>query len=149
VQKPYNFAAAIVLGTSPFHVIEGQSELRVFNGNEITNTDDMKKLSGLNIEPSTVLVQNMFWANRLLRFGKVVGILQPIGNQTLVTAYMAFGIDRKLWDLTIDPLKNGHPIRAKDILFGTSPISTEEGILSGLPKFTKHLAKSLAEQLNK
>lgn len=149
IQKPYNFAAAIMLGTNPFRVIEGQSELRVTSGPEIANAADLTKLIGINAAPSSVIVQNMFWANRLIRFGKMVGVLQPVGNQTLVTAYMAFAIDRKLWDLKVDVLQNGNPIAAKPILYGESPITQNDGILAGIPKFTKNMAKSLAELLNK
>lgn len=144
---PYNYAFALYeTGKgSPYKTLQGQSEIRIANGTDVPNAVDLKTLSTVPTNPTGLLVQNMFWLTHAIEYIKVLGVVQPnptAPEKSVVTGYLAFAIEKKTWDMA--PL--GFPMH--DMILGRSG-NTPDGILSGLPKLTQHLAISLADLIDR
>ncbi len=145
IPKEYQLAFALYERgrRSPYTTLEGQSELRIDTGGEIANAADLKLLTGLPTEPAGVLEQNVFWFTHGLEYIKVQGIVQPHpseGNRSIITGYMVFGIEKKVWEM--------HPLgfSMKSLILSESG-NTKDGILSGLPNMTHNLSLRLAEEI--
>jgi len=145
------FAAKARKAGSPYLDLSAQSELKIATGREITNAADLSALTGIKdkngrlVPVSSVATQNSFWFTHMLGFAKTLIVFQtnPLNpNQTIATAYMAFGIEHSAWDNVIDLYVK--KIAVKDIFLGRSAVTQPQGIMSGLPCYTQNLTTVFA-----
>ena len=78
--------------------IEFQSELRVMSADEI-KAIETAKLTGVDAPVQAALVQNIFWVNQIMQFGKLLAIVQQHptdpGQDNRFRLYRARGEDRR------------------------------------------------------
>lgn len=119
-----------------------QSEVRIFNS-ENEYGQKVSNLTGLSTPVRGIVEINMFYINQVMQYGKIVAVFQDHPNdpaRTVVTSLNAIGVRTK-------SLKK-HGI-LKEILQGQSDLNTQTGITAGIPVFTKNIAGSMANILEK
>jgi hypothetical protein len=121
----------------------GQSEFRIYQGDEIKNVADLQQLTKITeTKPTAVMVENSFWFSHILGFGKSVAIFQPLPsdpkNKTLVTAFFVFGIEKKYWEIQKGE-SLGKPQTGAMYIQGKSIANSNMGLGKGVPKYTMEL----------
>jgi hypothetical protein len=128
--------------------IEFESELRLLTGAEVDEAG-LRKLTGVNTPVVSVLEQNMFYVNQVMRFGKLVAVIQPNpadSSSTIATVMIALAVSshtldtkRKYQDVPV--LRNLVP---SQVLLGNSSFNTGNSISSGLPNYVRNRIKAIA-----
>lgn len=100
----------------------------------------VKELTKVSTPVRGIVELNIFYVNQAMVYGKVVAVFQehPQNAQaTVVTTLAAFGVQDKTWK------------KVGEVLKGKSRFNTSTGITAGIPVFTKNIANSLANMLEK
>ena len=128
--------------------IDFQSELRAVPAAEIDQTA-IAKLTGVTTGVAGVLEQNIFYVNQVMQFGKFMAVFQPHPtnpNRTIVSAFMALGVDSDLLEKkkeygNMPVLRNLIPAQ---VLAGNSSFNTGTSISAGLPKYARNRIQAVA-----
>jgi hypothetical protein len=132
--------------------IEFQSELALLGGQELDQ--NLTKLTGIDAPIAAVLEQNIFYVNQVMPFGKFMALFQPSpadANKTIVTAFIALGVDAGLFDKKkeyeeVPVLRNLVPAQ---LLTGNSTFNTGTSISAGLPVYARTRVQSIAAMLER
>jgi hypothetical protein len=121
-----------------------QSETRAFNSEqELNPTYSVKKLTGIETPVLGGLVQNIFYFNQIMQYGKVLMVLQSHpkdAQKSVITAFLVTGIKTRTF------MKNQRMVG--DVILGKYPrINSSTGLTAGLPKFTQNKIKAIASVL--
>ena len=108
-----------------------------------------KKLTGVDTPVAGVLEQNMFYVNQMLRFGKLVAVIQPNpadAKSSIATVMIALAVgsstlEQKKKYQTVPVLRNLVP---SQVLLGNSSFNTGNSISAGLPSFVRNRIKAIA-----
>jgi hypothetical protein len=133
--------------------IEFQSELRLLSLQEIGEAG-LAKLTALSTPITGAIEQSIFYVNQMMQFGKFVALAQahPTDpNKTIVTAFMALGIETDVLEKKkeyekVPVLRNLVPAQ---VLVGKSSFNTGNSISAGLPDYARNRIKALATLLDK
>jgi hypothetical protein len=133
--------------------IEFENELRVLGPGEFDEAA-MKKLTGIDTPVASVLEQNIFAINQIMRFGKFIAVIQPhpdkpdatITTGTVALAVSATTLETKKNYEDVPVLRNLVPVQ---VLLGNSSFNTGSSISAGLPAYARNRIKAIAELLNK
>jgi hypothetical protein len=121
--------------------LRGESEVRVKTADDMKeDAATIKALTGIPTQPAAGLFQSLFYFTHFVQFVRIIGILQPHPdnpNRTVVTGYMAFGLEAEKLETNYGCAK------LEDIIMSRA-CNFPEGIGAGLPIFTKVLSKKLA-----
>jgi hypothetical protein len=128
--------------------VEFESELRLLTA---ANVDEagLQKLTGVNTPIAGVLEQNMFYVNQVMRFGKLVAVIQPNpadANSSIATVMIAVAVSSHTLDTKkkyqdVPVLRNLVP---SQVLLGNSSFNTGNSISSGLPNYVRNRIKAIA-----
>jgi hypothetical protein len=133
--------------------IEFESELRLLSAANV-DEGDLKKLTGVDTPVAGVLEQNMFYVNQVIRFGKLLAVLQPNpadANSTISTVMIALAVSSSTLDMKkkyqfVPVLRNLVPAQ---VLLGNSSFNTGNSISSGLPNYVRNRIKAIAGILDR
>ena len=133
--------------------IEFENELRVLPPGEFDEAA-VKKLTGIDTPVASVLEQNIFAVNQIVRFGKFVAILQPHPtnpNNTIATGMVALAVGSSTLEMKknyedVPVLRNLVPVQ---VLLGNSSFNTGNSLSAGLPAYARNRIKAVAETLSK
>jgi hypothetical protein len=133
--------------------IEFESEMRILSASNIDEAG-MRKLTGVDTPVTSVLEQNMFYINQVMRFGKLVAVVQPNpadANSTIATVMIALAVSSSTLDSKkkyqeVPVLRNLVP---QQVLLGNSSFNTGSSISSGLPNYVRNRIKAIAALLDK
>jgi hypothetical protein len=128
--------------------IEFESELRVLAPPDV-DEDGLKTLTGVATRIAGVLEQNMFYVNQVMRFGKLVAVLQPNphdAKSSIATVMIALAISSSTLEMkrkyqSVPVLRNLVPAQ---VLLGYSSFNTGNSISSGLPNYVRNRIKAIA-----
>jgi hypothetical protein len=131
--------------------LEFQSELRVLLPAEIDQVG-LIKMTGVNAPFTGALEQNIFYVNQIMRFGKLLAVLQQHpsdANKTLATAYVALAIKAKVLENkkeyeSVPILRNLVPAQ---VLVGNSSFNSGTSLSAGLPAYARNEIKAVAGML--
>jgi hypothetical protein len=134
------FAGLMMTRLSLDTELRAQSELQFEHPTDAAQINDLKQLTGVSSVPAGVIVQNIFWFNHVMEFGKVVGIVQPhpsSAQKSILTGYSLFAVERKWWD------KSFRGARLSDSFLGKH-LNTQTGLAMGFPKVTEQIFKAMS-----
>ena len=108
-----------------------------------------KELTGLDAPVAGVLVQNIFYVNQIMKFGKFLAVFQnhpTDSDKTVVTAYMVLAVDAGVLDKKkeyekVPVLRNLVPAQ---VLMGESSFNSGDSISAGLPKYARNEIATIA-----
>jgi len=130
-----------------------ESEMRLLAAADIDEAG-LKQLTGVDTPVANVLEQNMFYVNEVMRFGKLIAVLQPDpanANATVATVMIALAVSsntletkKKYQDVPV--LRNLVP---SQVLLGYSSFNTGQSISAGLPSYVRNRIKAIAEILDR
>ena len=130
-----------------------ESELRLLSAADVDEAG-LKKLTGIDTPVVGVLEQNMFYINEVLRFGKLVAVVQANpddANSSISTVMIALAVststlEQKKKYLDIPVLRNLVPAQ---VLLGNSSFNTGNSISAGLPSYVRNRIKAIADILER
>lgn len=133
--------------------IEFESELRLLTPADV-DQEGLKKLTGVETPVAGVLEQNMFYVNQVMRFGKLIAVIQPNpadSKSTIATVMIALAVSSSTLDMkkkyqTVPVLRNLVP---SQVLLGNSSFNTGNSISAGLPSFVRNRIKAIAGILDR
>jgi hypothetical protein len=159
IQSSYKFEGKIPIGImlvnklrdsakKVFDHIDFQSELASLAPAEIDQTG-LQELTALNAPVTAVLVQNIFYINQIMKFGKFLAVFQnhpTDASKTLVTAYVVLGIEASVLDKKreyekMPVLRNLVPAQ---VLMGKSSFNSGNSISAGLPAYARNEISTVA-----
>jgi hypothetical protein len=128
--------------------IEFESELRVLAPPHVDEAG-LRTLTGVGTPVIGVLEQNMFYVNQVMRFGKLVAVLQPNphdAKSSIATVMIALAISSSTLEMkrkyqSVPVLRNLVPAQ---VLLGYSSFNTGNSISSGLPNYVRNRIKAIA-----
>jgi hypothetical protein len=128
-----------------------QSEIRPLPAAEIDQAA-MSRLTGLSTPVSAALEQSMFHVNQILRFGKLLAIVQPApsdAGKSVVSVYLALAVKadvlgRKKEYERVPVLRNLVPAQ---VLMGTSSFNSGTSLSAGIPVYSRSRIRTLATLL--
>lgn len=128
-----------------------QSEIRTLSPAEI-DPAAAQALTGIATPPAAALEQNMFHVNQVLRFGKLLAIVQPAPTdpgKSVVSVYLALAVkadvlSRKKEYERVPVLRNLVPAQ---VLMGTSSFNTGTSLSAGLPVYARSRIRTLTGML--
>jgi hypothetical protein len=128
--------------------IEFESELRLLGGADV-DQDGLKRLTGVATPVAGVLEQNMFYVNQVMRFGKLLAVIQPNpadANSTIASVMIALAVSSSTLEMkkkyqSVPVLRNLVP---SQVLLGYSSFNTGSSISAGLPSFVRNRIKAIA-----
>lgn len=133
--------------------IEFESEMRLLSAADVDEAG-LQQLTGINTPVVNVLEQNMFYVNQVMRFGKLVAVMQPNPAEpesAIATVMIALAVSsntlesqKKYQDVPV--LRNLVP---SQVLLGNSSFNTGKSISSGLPNYVRNRIKAIAEILDR
>ena len=131
--------------------IDFQSELAALAPSDLDQAG-LQELTRLNTPVTGTLVQNIFYVNQIMKFGKFFAVLQAHpsdANKTVVTAFMALAIKASVLDEKrnfeqVPVLRNLVPAQ---VLMGQSSFNSGNSISAGLPKYARNEIKTVATLL--
>ena len=133
--------------------VEFESEMRILKGSDIDESA-MQRLTGVNTPVAGVLEQSMFHVNQVMRFGKLIAVVQPNpadANSSIATVMIALAVSshtldsqKKYQDVPV--LRNMVP---SQVLLGQSSFNTGNSISAGLPVFVRNRIKAIAGMLDR
>jgi hypothetical protein len=133
--------------------IEFESELRLLAAADVDEAG-LQKLTGVSTPVAGVLEQNMFYVNQVMRFGKLLAVVQPNPNDpnsTIATVMIALAVSSNTLDnqkkyQNVPVLRNLVP---SQVLLGNSSFNTGTSISSGLPNYVRNRIKAIAAILDR
>ncbi len=133
--------------------IEFESELRLLTPAEVDDAG-LQQLTGVATPVSGVLEQNMFYVNQVMRFGKLLAVLQPSpdnAQSTVATVMIALAVSSNTLETkkkyqNVPVLRNLVPVQ---VLLGKSSFNTGNSISSGLPNYVRNRIKAIAGILDR
>jgi uncharacterized protein YktA (UPF0223 family) len=133
--------------------IEFESEMRLLSAADVDEAG-LKTLTGVGTPIAGVLEQNMFHVNQVMRFGKLIAVIQPNpadDKTTIATVMISLAVSsntlesqKKYQDVPV--LRNLVP---SQVLLGYSSFNTGNSISSGLPNYVRNRIKAIAAILDK
>jgi len=134
-------------------IIEFESELRLLSAADIDEAG-LKQLTGIDTPVVNVLEQNMFYVNEVMRFGKLVAVIQSNpadANSTIATVMIALAVSSNTLETkkkyqNVPVLRNLVP---SQVLLGYSSFNTGQSISAGLPSYVRNRIKAIAEILDR
>jgi hypothetical protein len=129
--------------------LEFQSELRVLSPADI-DVPGLTKLTAVDAPIVCVFEQNIFQINQVLKFGKLLAVIQrdpADANRTIATAYIALAVKARIIENkkkyeNVPVLRNLVP---SQVLVGKSSFNTGSSISAGLPLYTRNKIKAVAD----
>ena len=131
--------------------IEFKSEIRIV---PLASIDEagVQKLTGVTTPVTGMLEQNMFYMNEVMRFGKLVAVVQPNpadANSTIATVMIALAVSSNTLDSKkkyqdVPVLRNLVP---SQVLLGYSSFITGTSISAGLHNYVRNRIKAIAGML--
>ena len=133
--------------------VEFESELRLLKGSDVDEAN-MQKLTGISTPVVGVLEQNMFYVNQVMRFGKLIAVVQPNpadANSSVATVMIALAVSSHTLDTKkkyqdVPVLRNMVP---SQVLLGQSSFNTGNSLSAGLPIYVRNRIKAIAGMLDK
>jgi hypothetical protein len=133
--------------------VEFESELRLLKASDIDEAA-MQKLTGVSTPVAGMLEQNMFHVNQVMRFGKLIAVVQPNpadGSSSVVTVMIALAVsshtlDSKKKYQDVPVLRNMVP---SQVLLGQSSFNTGNSLSAGLPVYVRNRIKAIAGMLDR
>ena len=128
--------------------IEFESELRVLAAADI-DQPGLQSLTGISTPVASVLEQSMFYVNQVMRFGKLLAVVQPNpndANTTIATVMIALAVSSNTLETqkkyqNVPVLRNLVP---SQVLLGNSSFNTGTSLSSGLPNYVRNRIKAIA-----
>jgi hypothetical protein len=113
---------------------------------------ELPSLTGLDSKVASALEQNIFWANQVIQFGKLLAVVQQHPtepNAAIATVYVvvAVRIDvlNKQREYSKTPvLRNLVPAQ---LLMGNSSFNSGDSLSAGLPKYARSRIKAIADMM--
>ena len=139
-------------GSKVSDFFEFQSELRTLPQNELDQAT-FAQLTDINSTVVGVLEQSLFYVNQVMQFGKLVAVLQAhpgdVGK-TVASVFVVLAIETDVLELKKDfgrypVLRNLVPAQ---VLLGNSSFNAGTSLSAGLPQFTRHRLKAIADILS-
>lgn len=133
--------------------IDFQSELSPLAPEEI-DQPGLQELTALSAPVTAVLVQNIFYVNQIMKFGKFLAVFQSHptdATKTVVTAYMVLTIEASVLDKKreyekVPVLRNLVPAQ---VLMGKSSFNSGTSISAGLPAYARNEIRTVASILER
>jgi hypothetical protein len=133
--------------------VEFESELRLLKGSDVDEAN-MQKLTGISTPVVGVLEQNMFYVNQVMRFGKLIAVVQPnpadasssVATLMIALAVSSHTLDTKKKYQDVPVLRNMVP---SQVLLGQSSFNTGNSLSAGLPVYVRNRIKAIAGMLDK
>ncbi len=133
--------------------IEFESEIKLLGPADVDG-EGLQKLTGVNTPVAGALEQNMFYVNQVMRFGKLVAVIQPNpadAKSSIATVMIALAVgsstlEQKKKYQTVPVLRNLVP---SQVLLGYSSFNTGNSISAGLPSYVRNRIKAIAGILAK
>jgi hypothetical protein len=133
--------------------IDFQSELSAQPGADVDQAG-LQELTALNTPVAGVIEQDIFYVNQIMKFGKLLAVLQghpTDAGKTVVTAFVALAIKTRVLDEKRDyenvpVLRNLVPAQ---VLMGQSSFNSGSSISAGLPKYARNEIAMIAGILQK
>ena len=133
--------------------VEFESELRILKGSDLDEAA-LQKLTGVNTPVAGVLEQNMFYVNQVMRFGKLIAVVQPSpadANSSIATVMIALAVSSHTLDTKkkyqdVPVLRNMVP---SQVLLGQSSFNTGNSLSAGLPIYVRNRIKAIAGMLDR
>lgn len=133
--------------------VEFESELRILKGADI-DEPALQKLTGVNTPVAGMLEQNMFYVNQVMRFGKLIAVVQPnpadagssIATVMIALAVSSHTLDTKKKYQDVPVLRNMVP---SQVLLGYSSFNTGNSLSAGLPVYVRNRIKAIAGMLDR
>ena len=133
--------------------LEFESELRLLTPADIDEAA-LRKLTGIDTPVTGVFEQNMFYVNQVMRFGKLVAVVQPNpddAKSSIATVMIALAVSTNTLDSqkkyqNVPVLRNLVP---SQVLLGNSSFNTGNSISSGLPNYVRNQIKAIAGLLER
>lgn len=131
--------------------VEFQSEIRMVAGPDLA---ELPSLTGLDSKVTGALEQNIFWANQVIHFGKLLAVVQQHPtepNAAIVTVYIVVAVRNdvlnKQREYSKTPvLRNLVPAQ---LLMGNSSFNSGNSLSAGLPKYARSRFKAIADMLDR
>ena len=131
--------------------VEFQSEIRMVAGPDLAQ---LPSLTGLDSQVTSALEQNIFWANQVIQFGKLLAVVQQHPtepNAAIATVYIVVAVRNdmlnKQREYSKTPvLRNLVPAQ---LLMGNSSFNSGSSLSAGLPKYARSRIKAIAEMLDR
>jgi hypothetical protein len=161
IQSTYKFEGKIPMGIMLVNQlrdskkvvdhIDFRSELAVLAPSDLDQVG-LQELTGLDTPVTGALVQNIFYVNQIMKFGKFFAVLQAHpsdAGKTVVTAFVALAIKASVLDQkrsfeNVPVLRNLLPTQ---VLMGQSSFNFGSSISAGLPKYARNEIKTVATLL--
>ena len=133
--------------------VEFESELRLLKASDIDEAA-LQRLTGVNTPVAGMLEQNMFHVNQVMRFGKLIAVVQPNpadANSSIATVMIALAVsshtlDSKKKYQDVPVLRNMVP---SQVLLGQSSFNTGNSLSAGLPVYVRNRIKAIAGMLDR
>ena len=133
--------------------VEFESELRLLKASDIDEAA-MQKLTGVNTPVAGMLEQNMFHVNQVMRFGKLIAVVQPnpadasssVATVMIALAVSSHTLDSKKKYQDVPVLRNMVP---SQVLLGQSAFNTGNSLSAGLPVYVRNRIKAIAGMLDR
>jgi hypothetical protein len=133
--------------------VEFESELRLLKASEVDEAA-LQKLTGVNTPVAGVVEQNMFYVNQVMRFGKLIAVVQPnpadagssIATVMIALAVSSHTLDTKKKYQDVPVLRNMVP---SQVLLGQSSFNTGNSLSAGLPVYVRNRIKAIAGMLDR
>jgi hypothetical protein len=133
--------------------VEFESELRLLKASDVDEAA-LQKLTGVNTPVAGVVEQNMFYVNQVMRFGKLIAVMQPnpadasssIATVMIALAVSSHTLDTKKKYQDVPVLRNMVP---SQVLLGQSSFNTGNSLSAGLPVYVRNRIKAIAGMLDR
>ena len=131
--------------------VEFQSEIRMVAGPDLA---ELPSLTGLDSKVTSALEQNIFWANQVIQFGKLLAVVQQHPtepNAAIATVYIVVAVRNdvlnKQKEYSKTPvLRNLVPAQ---LLMGNSSFNSGNSLSAGLPKYARSRIKAIADMMER
>jgi hypothetical protein len=133
--------------------VEFESELRILKASDLDEAA-LQKLTGISTPVAGVLEQNMFYVNQVMRFGKLIAVVQPnpadagssVATVMIALAVSSHTLDTKKKYQDVPVLRNMVP---SQVLLGQSSFNTGNSLSAGLPVYVRNRIKAIAGMLDR
>jgi hypothetical protein len=133
--------------------VEFESELRILKAFDLDDAA-LQKLTGISTPVAGVLEQNMFYVNQVMRFGKLIAVVQPnpadagssVATVMIALAVSSHTLDTKKKYQDVPVLRNMVP---SQVLLGQSSFNTGNSLSAGLPVYVRNRIKAIAGMLDR
>ncbi|MGO4670226.1 hypothetical protein [Bosea sp. 2RAB26] len=131
--------------------VEFQSEIRILAGPDLA---ELPSLTGLDSQVTSALEQNIFWANQVMQFGKLLAVVQQHPtepNAAIATVYIVVAVRNDVLNKQREYSKT--PVLRNlvpgQLLMGNSSFNSGNSLSAGLPKYARARIKAIADMLDR